>query len=291
MENALPVKYTKQIVTPIDRLGILWKQNPNIIIGTILVLFILTIAVIGSSLAPYDPIANNYSARLLSPSSEHPFGTDKFGRDIFSRVLVGTRMDLQIGLLCTLIPLAFGTIIGLVSGYYGGVVDNILMRIVDISVSFPYLVLVIMIISILGPGTLNMFLALIITNWISYAKIIRGEVLVAKNMEYVLAAKALGFNSSRIILKHLLPNAITPAIVYMMSAVVMSILSGASLGYLGLGVQPPTPEWGVMIADGREFVTQAAWISIYPGLSIALVGISFALLGDGISSLLRPTDR
>ena len=166
---------------------------------------------IGNNLAPYDPIGNDYTSRLVPPSGEHIFGTDKFGRDIFSRVLAGTRIDIQIGLICTIIPFIFGTIIGLISGYSGGVIDNVLMRIVDISVSFPYLVLVIIIISILGPGTMNMFLALIITNWISYAKIVRGEVLVAKNMEYVLAAKALGFNSRVILLKHLLPNTISPA--------------------------------------------------------------------------------
>jgi len=291
MENSLPEKYTREVVPPLESLKRLWKRNPTLIIGAILVAFVLVIAVIGEAIAPFDPIENNYSNRLQPPSNVHLFGTDKFGRDVFSRVLAGARIDLQIGLICTIIPLIFGTLVGLISGYSGGLIDNLLMRIVDISVSFPYLVLVIMIISILGPGTFNMFLALIITNWITYAKIIRGEVLVAKNMEYILAAKALGYNSGRILRKHLLPNTISPAIIYMMSAVVMSILSGASLGYLGLGVQPPAPEWGVMIADGREFVTQAAWVAIYPGLAIAFVGISFALLGDGISSLLRRSDR
>jgi peptide/nickel transport system permease protein len=205
--------------------------------------------------------------------------------------LAGTRIDLLIGVVCTIVPLIIGTIIGLISGYSGGVIDNILMRIVDITVSFPYLVLVIIILSILGPGTSNLFLALIITDWIAYAKIVRGEVLVAKNTEFILAARALGYNPIRILTKHMLPNIISPAIIFGMSSVVMCILSAASLGYLGLGVQPPTPEWGVMIADGREFVTGAIWISFFPGLTIALVGISFALFGDGLSSLLRPTDR
>lgn len=291
MANTELIVFKKETIPFSKRVSVLWKQNPTFIIGLILVVFILIIAVIGPKIAPYDPIENNYQARLVPPNAQHLFGTDKFGRDIFSRVLAGAQIDMQIGIICTIILLIIGTVIGLISGYSGGLIDNILMRIVDISVSFPYLVLVIMIISILGPGTINMFFALIITNWISYAKIIRGEVLVAKNMEYVLAAKALGYSSTRILLKHLLPNTISPAIIYMMSAVVMSILSGASLGYLGLGVQAPAPEWGVMIAMGREFVTLAPWLAIFPGLAIAFVGISFAMLGDGISTMLRPADR
>ncbi len=285
------LKYRKEKIPLIVTLKKTSRKNPALMIGSILVLAILILGIFGSYFAPYDPLETNYNARVLSPSSEHIFGTDKFGRDVFSRVLAGTRIDLLIGVLCTLIPLTIGTIIGLISGYSGGVIDNLLMRLVDITVSFPYLILVIMILSILGPGTRNLFLALIITDWIAYAKIVRGEVLVAKNMEFILAARALGFNSRRILLKHLLPNIISPAIIFAMSSIVMCILSAASLGYLGLGVQPPTPEWGVMIADGREYITEAAWISFFPGLTIAFVGISFALLGDGLSSLLRPTDR
>jgi peptide/nickel transport system permease protein len=152
-------------------------------------------------------------------------------------------------------------------------------------------VLVISILAILGPGVRNMYIALIIVGWIAYAKIVRGEVLVAKNQEYVLAARALGYSDTRIILRHLVPNVISSSIVYAMSDVVLCILAGSSLGFLGLGVQPPTSEWGVMIADGREFVVTAPWLSTFPGLAIAVVGISFSLLGDGLSSLLRPTDR
>jgi peptide/nickel transport system permease protein len=291
METLSTPKYRKEKVSLSFTLRKTWKKNPTLIIGSILVIAVVLLGIFGNYFAPFDPIETNYKARLLSPSSLHIFGTDKFGRDVFSRVLVGTRIDLLIGVICTIVPLLIGTIIGLISGYSGGVIDNILMRIVDITVSFPYLVLVIMILAILGSGTKNLFLALIITDWISYAKIVRGEVLVAKNSEYILAAKALGFNPLRILTKHLLPNTISPAIIFAMSSIVMCILSAASLGYLGLGVQPPTPEWGVMIADGREFVTDAAWISIFPGLTIAVVGISFALFGDGLSSLLRPTDR
>lgn len=266
-------------------------KYPALILGSVLVLCILALAIVGPSLAPYNPTEQRYTERLMAPSATHILGTDKFGRDIFSRILWGTRIDLQIGVICVVFPFIFGVIIGCISGYYGGLTDTLLMRLVDISVAFPFYVLVISILAILGPGVRNMYIALSLVGWIAYAKIIRGEVLIAKNLEYVLAAKALGYSNFRIILRHILPNVINPAIVFAMSDVVMCILAGSSLGFLGLGVQPPTPEWGVMIADGREFIQTAPWVSIFPGLAIAVVGISFSLLGDGLSSLLRVTER
>jgi peptide/nickel transport system permease protein len=193
--------------------------------------------------------------------------------------------------VCVIFPFIIGICIGLISGYYGGLLDNILMRIVDVSVSFPFYVLVIAILAILGRGVYNMYLALIMVGWIAYAKIIRGEVLIAKNMEYVLAARALGYSNGRILFTHILPNIISPAIIFAMSDVVMCIMEGSALGFLGLGVQAPAPEWGVMIADSREFVTTVPWLPIFPGLAIVLVGISFSMMGDGLTSLLRPTGR
>jgi len=266
-------------------------RNPSLVSGIVLVTLIVVVAIIGPRMAPYNPIEQNYAERLLPPSASHWLGTDKFGRDIWSRILVGTRIDLQIGVICVVFPFIFGVIIGCISGYYGGLVDSLLMRLVDISVAFPFYVLVISILAILGPGVRNMYIALSLVGWIAYAKIIRGEILIAKNLEYALAAKALGYSDWRIMLRHLLPNVINPAIIFAMSDVVMCILAGSSLGFLGLGVQPPTPEWGVMIADGREFVQSAPWISVFPGLAIAVVGIAFSLLGDGLSSLLRHSDR
>lgn len=274
-----------------SKLQRLWVRNPAIIMGVLMVFLVFVIAVFAPSLAPMDPVAHDYSARLSPPSAEHLMGTDKFGRDIFSRVVIGTRVDLSIGVISVIFPFIFGILIGLISGYFGGVLDNVLMRIVDINVAFPFYVLVIVILAILGPGVINMYIALILVGWIAYAKILRGEVLISKNTEYVLAARALGYSHWRIMAKHILPNVISPAIIFAMSDVVMCILAGSSLGFLGLGVQAPTPEWGVMIADGREFITSAPWLAIFPGLAIALVGISFSLLGDGLSSLLRPTDR
>jgi peptide/nickel transport system permease protein len=267
------------------------QKNLALVLGVFLVLFIFFIAIVGPSIAPYDPIEQTLSERLQPPSSTHWLGTDKFGRDILSRILYGTQIDLKIGLICVFFPLIFGVLVGCISGYYGGLTDVLLMRLVDINVAFPFYILVIAILAMLGPGVRNMYLALSLVGWIAYARIVRGEVLIAKNLEYILAVKALGYSDFRIILRHLLPNVLNPVLVYAMSDVVMCILAGSSLGFLGLGVQAPRPEWGVMIADGREFVTSAPWLAIFPGLAIAIVGISFSLLGDGLSSLLRPSDR
>jgi peptide/nickel transport system permease protein len=269
----------------------LTKRNLALVLGIVLVTCIFILAIIGPSIAPYDPIEQTLSERLQPPSQTHWLGTDKFGRDILSRILHGTQIDLKIGLICVIFPFIFGVLVGCISGFYGGLIDVLLMRLIDINVAFPFYVLVIAILAILGPGVRNMYLALSLVGWIAYAKIVRGEVLIAKNLEYVLAVRALGYSDFRIILRHLLPNVLNPALVYAMSDVVLCILAGSSLGFLGLGVQAPMPEWGVMIADGREFVASAPWLAVFPGLAIAIVGISFSLLGDGLSSLLRPTDR
>ncbi len=267
------------------------SRRRTLILGVILISLISLVAIFADSLAPYDPIKMDYQAVLRPPGTQgHFLGTDKFGRDILSRIIVATRIDLSIGIICVLIPFVFGCVVGAVSGYYGGVIDSLLMRIIDISVAFPFYVLVITILAILGPGLLNMYIALILVGWIAYARIIRGEVLVAKNQEYVLAARALGYSNWRILIQHLLPNTISPTIVFAMSDVVMVIMAGASLGFLGLGVQPPRPEWGVEIAHGREFITIAPWLSILPGVALAIVGVAFSLLGDGLSGLLRPKD-
>jgi peptide/nickel transport system permease protein len=272
-------------------LRLLLKKNPALVFGTALTAAIVILAIIGPTVAPYDPIAHDYTARLEPPSRTHLMGTDKFGRDIFSRVLYSARIDIQIAIICVTIPFVIGVAIGCISGYYGGAIETVLMRLLDLSVALPFYVLVISILAILGPGVRNMYVALILVGWIAYAKVARGEVLVAKNSEYVLAARALGYSNFRIMTRHLLPNVINPAIIYAMSDLVLVILAASALGFLGLGVQPPLPEWGVMVADGREFITSAAWLTIFPGLAIAITGISFSLLGDGLSSLLRPTDR
>lgn len=265
----------------------LWRRYQALLLGGTLVTVVVVLALLGPVLAPYDPIANDYYSAIQPPSAAHPFGTDKFGRDQLSRVLVGARIDLSVGVITTAIPLLIGTVIGCLAGYFGGKIDTLFMRIVDIQVAFPFYVLLIAILAILGPGLINMYYALILVGWIAFARLIRGEVLVAKKLEYVTAARALGCGDARIIVRHLLPNIMGPALVFAMSAVVLNILSGASLGFLGLGVQAPNPEWGVMIAESREFMTTAWWLPLFPGLAIAVVGIAFSLLGDGLSSVVR----
>ncbi len=263
------------------------RKSPTLILGTLLLALIVLVAIFGPLVAPYDPIEQDLRGQLKPPSSQHLMGTDELGRDIFSRVIDGTRVDLQIGVICVIFPFIFGTTLGLLAGYYGGLIDAVAMRLVDVVIAFPYLVLVIAIVAVLGPGLRNMYIAISLVGWVAYARISRGEVLVAKNLEYVLASKALGYSNARIIFRHILPNIVSPAIVYAVADVVLCILGGASLGFLGLGAQAPTPEWGVMIADGRNFIATAWWLSTFPGIAIIVVGVAFSLFGDGLADLLR----
>jgi peptide/nickel transport system permease protein len=265
----------------------LYRRNPSLVLGSLGVSVMLGLAVFGPLIAPYDAIKNDYQAALQPPNPAHLFGTDKFGRDQLSRVLVAARIDLSVGLVTTFVPLLIGMLVGSIAGYYGGTVDGLFMRIVDVQVAFPFIVLLIAILAILGPGLINMYYALILVGWIGFARLVRGEILVARNLEYVLAAKALGYGDRRIIVRHLLPNVVGPALIFAMSAVVLNILAGASLGFLGLGVQAPNAEWGSMVAESREFFMTAWWLPVFPGLAIAAVGISFSLLGDGLSARLR----
>ena len=242
-------------------------------------------------IAPYDPNYQDYSIVLQPPSSEHLFGTDNYGRDIFSRVIWGTRIDLAMGIFAMIVPLIVGSIIGLIAGYFGGWIDTLLMRILDIVMSFPFVLLVIAIVAIMGPGLLNMFVAIWLVGWRDYARLVRSEVIVAKNNEYVEAAKVLGYSQVRILLRHILPNVINSAITFAASDIVMCMLTGASLSFLGLGVQAPTAEWGAMIAGGRTFITQAWWICVFPGIATCFAGIGFGLFGDGVADLLRAKSR
>ncbi|HLJ61486.1 MAG TPA: ABC transporter permease [bacterium] len=264
-----------------------WLRNPSLVVGIVIIAAVVTAAVVAPAIAPYNPIRQNYAAAVQPPSAAHPLGTDKFGRDQLSRILYGTRIDLSVGFLCTLLPLVIGIGVGAASGYYGGVIDAIFMRVIDIQVAFPFYVLLIAIVAILGPGLINMYYALILVGWVAFARLIRGEILIAKQLEYALAARAIGCSDLRVIVRHLLPNVIGPAVVFAMSAAVLNILAGASLSFLGLGVQPPTPEWGAMIADSREYVMTAWWLPTFPGLAITVVGIAFSLVGDGLSGFLR----
>ena len=265
-----------------------FRPKPTLVIGGTIVLAMVFMALFPSVVAPYDPTAFDYNAILQAPSVHHWFGTDNFGRDVFSRVVYGARIDMQIALFTTLFPVLFGTLMGALTGYLRGWLDAIFGRIVDVVMVFPFLILVIAIVAMLGPGLTNMFLAVSVVNWVYYARLVRGETLVQNQSEYVQAARVMGYSPTRIIFRHIFPNAVTPAIVYWMTDMSLGILLGASLGYLGLGAQPPTAEWGVMVADGKNFMVTAPWISTYPGLVLTLAGVGFSLVGDGLADLLRP---
>ncbi|QIG52601.1 ABC transporter permease [Nordella sp. HKS 07] len=265
-----------------------FRRNRNLHIGLVLLSALVLASLFGPLVVPYDPLAIDFGNSLTPPSLAHPFGTDDLGRDVLARVVAAARVDLQVVAVCVLLPFLIGSSIGLISGYFGGWLDLLLMRLVDILWAFPFYVLVISIVGALGPSIANMYLAFTMVVWISFARIVRGEVLLAKEVDYVKAAKVLGYSHVRIMFQHVLPNVITPAIVFMMADVVLTILAVTSLGFLGLGIQPPTPEWGVMIADGRNFIQDGWWISLFPGLAIVLVGITFTFLGDGLDDFLRP---
>jgi peptide/nickel transport system permease protein len=252
-------------------------------VGVAMVAGWVLIAVFAPWIAPYDPIAQDVSNALRGPHLAHPFGTDNFGRDVLSRVLWGTRIDLAMGVGGVLAPLVIGCLIGLVAGYFGGLVDTLLMRLLDVTISFPFFVLMIAIISILGPGLTSFYIALALVGWVSYARLVRSRTLALKHADFVSAGKVLGFGSGRIMLRHVLPNAALPVVVFAMSDIVLTILLGSSLSYLGLGAQPPLAEWGVMIAEGQNFISSAWWISLFPGFAIVLLALGFSLTADGLA--------
>ena len=259
----------------------------SLTIGATVTLILVAMALVSFAWTPYSPTAMNFRDQLQGPSLAHWFGTDNFGRDILSRLIWAAHIDLAIALCTTVFPVVFGTIIGALVGYYGGWLDTLFGRIVDLVITFPFLVIVITIVSVLGPGLLNMFIAVSAVGWVFYARLMRAEVMTQKQADYAAAGRVLGYNELRIIFRHLLPNAIGSIIVYWMTDMALGILLGSSLGYLGLGAQPPTAEWGGLVADGKNFLNTGWWISFFPGIAIVLTGLGFSLLGDSIADRLR----
>jgi peptide/nickel transport system permease protein len=276
-----PVQLTR--VTPVVRARKI-QLNPTLLTGLGLLGLVVLVAIAAPLLTPYDPIAQQFAESFLPPFSPgHILGTDNFGRDIWSRIAFSTRLDLQIGLISVTFPFIFGGLIGIATGYLGGKLDTIVMRVVDVLMAFPFLILVIAIMSILGPGLTNLYIAVGVVGWIPYARITRGETLATRHLEYVLAARTIGCSSGRIMLRHILPNVIAPALIYVFTGMVLAILTGATLSFLGLGPQPPTPEWGAMIAEGRQFLLLAWWMTTLPGLALLVVGVGLSLIGDGLA--------
>jgi peptide/nickel transport system permease protein len=237
-------------------------------------------------IAPFDPNEQDFNAILMPPGWPHLFGTDSLGRDIFSRVLYGARIDLVIGFFTTYVPMTYGVILGAYAGYRGGWFDTVLMRILDVAMAFPFLVLIIVILAILGPGVQNIYISVFILAWTMYARLARAEMMVERTKDYVTAVKILGFPQRRIIFRHGLPNVINSSIVFSASDFVLNILLVSGLSFLGLGIQPPEPEWGAMIAEGRDFIRQAWWMATMPGLAILATGVALALIGDGLAQRL-----
>jgi peptide/nickel transport system permease protein len=265
-----------------------WYRQPALMFGIVILGIILFLAAAAPLLSSYNPIAQNLNASLLGPSAHHLLGTDQLGRDTWTRLLYGLRTGLRIAFIAVLFPFCLGTAAGSVAGYFGGWVDAVIMRLVDIVVAFPFYVLVIALVFVLGPGERSIYIAITVVGWVSYARIIRGEILVAKRQDYVLAAQSGGLSSVRIMGRHLLPNVITQAIIYAMSDIVQDILAIVTLGYFGLGVPPPTPDLGSMINDGQNFLSTHWQLTTIPGLAVVVVGLGLSLIGDGLADLIRP---
>jgi peptide/nickel transport system permease protein len=241
---------------------------------------------VGPFLAQYDPTVGNIETSLAPPSTAHLFGTDDLGRDMFTRVIYGARVALGVSVSCVLASLIIGSLLGMIAAFFGGVVGAIIMRVLDLVISFPYVVLVIALLAVLGPGLLSVAIAIIAVDWTAYGRIMYGQVLSAKEREYVEACRATGVSPLRTMLRHIIPNVITPSLVYATLDISQVILLMSALSFLGLGVQPPNADWGTMISDGRTYIYQAWWICTFPGFAIMITGTCFALLGDGLADTL-----
>lgn len=256
--------------------------------GLIIIMFLLIIAIIGPHIAPYDYRQQFMEYRLRAPSVGFWLGTDLMGRDIFSRIILGTAITIKIGFFSVMIGLIMGMLLGLLAGYLGGTVDRVISGIIEVMLAFPSLLLALVIIAILGPGLVKVMIAVGIRSMPIFARLVRGEVLKVKNEEYVIAGQALGAKQIRILLKHIVPNIFAPVFVMATLQISIAILSAAELSFLGLGAQPPTPDWGSMVSDGREVLRFAWWISTFPGLAIMVAVMGFNLLGDGLRDILDP---
>jgi peptide/nickel transport system permease protein len=278
---------TDLVAAPAPKLRRKFRRPPTtLIVGGSIIGFIVLLAIFAPLVTSYNPTTINLLTPLQSPSAAHWLGTDQLGRDIWTRLVYGARTDLSVAFIAVLTPFAVGTVLGAIAGYLGGWLDNLIMRIADVVVAFPFYVLVIVLVFLLGPGTSSIYIAISVVSWISYARIIRGSTLVAKNQEYVLAAQLQGFSTLRIIMRHILPNVISQAIVFAMSDIVNDILAIVTLGYLGLGIPPPAPDWGEMMASGQQFLTTHWELSTIPGFAVVITGLGLSLFGDGLNELL-----
>jgi peptide/nickel transport system permease protein len=288
VEDALAVTVRRR--APLSRL----RQSPVGLIGMAITVAVLLAALLAPLLAPDDPAALQMRQRLVPPAWsaggnwDHPLGTDQLGRDVLSRLLFGSRVSVLIGVTAVLVAGVVGIAVGLASGYYGGAVDALLSRVIDAFLALPFIVLALAVIGVLGPGLLNLVFVLGLTGWVTYARVVRAEVLAAKETEYVLAARVLGQREWRIGARHILPNVLAPIIVLSTLSVATAIVAESSLSFLGLGVQPPAITWGTMLADGRDHIATSWWLATFPGLAITVAVLGIIFLGDWLRDILDP---
>jgi peptide/nickel transport system permease protein len=267
------------------------RRSKGATVGGVVLAVLVLAAVAAPLLTPYDPTAVNPEDRQQAPSLRHPLGTDVLGRDLYTRILYGARISLQTGLVSVTIAVLIGVPMGLVSGFYGGLADRLLMRLVDLMLTFPGILLALVVIAILGPGLFHAMLAVGISASPTYARVVRATVLAARGQAYVEAARAVGCRNARIVIRHILPNTVAPIIVLGTLGVAGAIIAAAALSYLGLGVRPPEPEWGALLSEGRNYLRVAWWMTTFPGLAIMTAVLSINLLGDGLRDALDPRLR
>lgn len=263
-------------------------KNKASVIGLIIILVLVMTAVLADYISPYDTDKVALKEKLKPPSWQHPMGTDQLGRDVLSRIIYGTRTTFELSLLVVLFTSTFGVFIGIVAGYYRGIVDEILMRLIDVLLAFPSIILALVIIGAIGPGVFNTVMAISLVGWLFYARVARASTLSIREKEYVEGARAMGCSDAYICFFYVLPNCLPPIIVLMTLSLGSVILSIASLGYLGLGAQPPTPEWGTMLNDGKEYLRDCPWLSVFPGLMIMISVLAFNFIGDGLRDAIDP---
>lgn len=267
------------------------RRNRAALVGMGVIIMLVMVAILAPVLTRYDPNKTDMKARLQRPSLAHPLGTDNFGRDMFSRVLYGSRISLYVGFVAVGIGAVFGGVLGAVGGYYGGRLDNFIMRCMDVLLAIPQIILAIAIVGALGTSLVNLMIAVGISQLPRYARVVRASALTVRGQEFVEAARAVGARDVRIIVENILPNCMAPIIVQSTLGVAQAILSAAALSFLGLGIQPPTPEWGSMLSAGRQFLRQAPYLSFFPGLAISIVVLALNIFGDGLRDSLDPKLR
>ena len=270
---------------------ILIKQSPLTIAGIFIVGLVIIVGILAPVITPYPPMSANFDSMLKPPSKEHFFGTDHVGRDVLSRVIAGTRISVQIGLVVLAIVVSIGLVLGLTAGYWRGVIDTILMRITDVFLAFPSLVLAIALSVAIGGGMQSVMVAITVSWWPYYARLVRSLTVSQVEEEYIVAARAIGAGNWRIIVKHLLPNCLGPILVLASNDMGWVILTAAGLGFIGVGVQPPVPEWGAMISSGRTYILDQWWVATFPGLAILITVLGYSLLGDGLRDIFDPHIR